>query len=206
MELSYFGPKVMRKLFNRAAIKKSKMDPTARADIGAVVVESSMGRYSYIGEHTSLLSTDVGNFTSISNYCAIGGGGHPMEWVSMSPVFNSSKGILKKSFSQNKYQPFARTTIGNDVWIGSHCLIRGGVSISDGAVIGMGSVVTHDVGAYEIWAGNPARLIRKRFDADRIAKLMEIKWWEWEDERIERYAEDFTSPDAFIKGWEDDSK
>ena len=85
-------------------------------------------------------------------------------------------------------------------------MIRGGVSISDGAVIGMGSVVTHDVGAYEIWAGNPARLIRKRFDADRIAKLMEIKWWEWEDERIERYAEDFTSPDAFIKGWEDDSK
>lgn len=188
MELSYLIPKAIRKIFNKAAIKDSTLDSTARVDIGSVVVECSMGRYSYVGEHTSLLSVDVGSFTSISNYCAIGGGAHPIEWVSMSPVFNSSKGILKKKFSNKEYRPFARTTIGNDVWIGSHCLVKSGVKISDGAVIGMGSVVTKDVGPYEIWAGNPARIIRKRFEGETIQTLQKTKWWELSDSELQRIA------------------
>lgn len=191
MELSYLVPKAVRKIFNRAAIKKSIIDSTARADIGSVMVRCSMGRYSYIGEHTSLLSVDVGNFTSISNYCAIGGGAHLIEWVSMSPVFNSSKGILKKNFSSNEYQPFTRTIIGNDVWIGSHCLIKSGVKISDGAVIGMGSVVTKDIGPYEIWVGNPAKFIRKRFDDEIIDRLQRTKWWELSDSELQKVADLF---------------
>jgi acetyltransferase-like isoleucine patch superfamily enzyme len=199
MELSYVIPKVIRKIFNRAAMKDSTMDSTARADVGSVVVDSSMGRYSYIGEHTYLLAADVGSFTSISNYCAIGGGGHPMEWVSMSPVFNSSKGILKRKFSNNAYHPYARTTIGNDVWIGSHCLVKSGITISDGAVIGMGSVVTKDVGPYEIWAGNPARIIRKRFSEEQITQLCNCKWWTWEESKIYEKAKYMNQVEAFLE-------
>ncbi len=200
MNLQYIFTKAYRKIFNRAAVKNSRIDATAKADIGSVVVNSELGRYSYIGEHTSLLYTKVGSFTSISNYCAIGGGSHPTDWVSTSPVFNSSKSILRKSFSANSYNPYKEIIIGNDVWIGSHCLIKSGITIADGAVIGMGSVVTKDVGPYEIWAGNPAKLIRKRFADDTINALLNEKWWLWEESKIREKADSFNDVQAFFGG------
>ncbi len=75
-------------------------------------------------------------------------------------------------------------TIGNDVWIGYGAIILSGVCIGHGAVIGAGSVVTKDVGNYEIVAGNPARLIRKRFDDETITQLLALKWWDWPLEKI----------------------
>lgn len=113
---------------------------------------------------------------------------------------------MKKNFARHEFEIFKRTSIGNDVWIGNRVMIKAGVKIGDGAVIGMGSIVTHDVGAYEIWAGNPARLIRKRFDEETINELMKTKWWEWEDQRIEKYAEEVTSPESFVKDLEEISK
>lgn len=62
----------------------------------------------------------------------------------------------------------------------------------------MGSIVTKDIGPYEVWAGNPARMIRKRFDDDTIEKLLESKWWNWSDEKIEKYASSFYSTTEFI--------
>lgn len=198
-ELSYLLPKIIRKIFNKCAVRNSHIDKTARLDTGSIVSDSEMGRYSYIGEHTSMLYTKVGNFTSISNYCAIGGGAHPIDWVSTSPMFNRSGGILKTKFSSNEYNPFALTKIGNDVWIGANSLIKAGVIISDGAVVGMGSVVTKDIGPYEIWAGNPAKYIRKRFDEETIKKLLEIKWWDWEDQILIKYSEYFNDPEQFLR-------
>lgn len=89
----------------------------------------------------------------------------------------------------------------NDVWIGSHVLIKSGVTISDGAVIGMGSVVTHDVGPYEIWAGNPARMIRKRFNDGTVENLKQIKWWNWNEEKIKEYAAYFSDSNEFISSY-----
>lgn len=73
--------------------------------------------------------------------------------------------------------PTPRTVIGNDVWIGQGAFIKAGVHIGTGAVIGMGAVVTHDVEPYKIWVGNPARLIRKRFDDEMVQQLLASKWW-----------------------------
>lgn len=78
-------------------------------------------------------------------------------------------------------------------------LSSGGVTIGDGAVIGAGSIVTKDVGPYEIWAGNPARFIRKRFDDETIEKLLESQWWNWDDEKLKMYGEKFQSPEEFVK-------
>ncbi|NLL54785.1 MAG: CatB-related O-acetyltransferase [Clostridiales bacterium] len=94
-------------------------------------------------------------------------------------------------FADLPHEPYARTRIGNDVWIGQNALIRGGVAIGDGAVIGMGAVVTKDVGPYEVWAGNPARLIKKRFDAETIRRLQELAWWDWPEEEIRQNAHFF---------------
>lgn len=198
MEIEYIISKILRKVLNCPAIKESTISPLARIDYGSIVVKSSMSDYSYIGEHTSVLFAKIGKYTSISNYCAIGGGNHPVNWVSMSPVFNSSKGIIKKKFSNNEFAPFQQIIIGNDVWIGSHCLIKSGTKISDGAVIGMGSVVTKDVGPYEIWAGNPARLIKKRFDDETIYKLEHIHWWDLPEEMIKKYADYFNDVNKFL--------
>ena len=106
----------------------------------------------------------------------------------------SGKNLLRKNFSEHHFNAIEKTHIGNDVWIGSGVLIKSGINIGDGAIIGAGSIVTHDVPPYEIWAGSPARLIRKRFDDETISKLLEIKWWDWEDKKIKRYSDFFDSP------------
>lgn len=74
--------------------------------------------------------------------------------------------------------------IGNDVWIGYEAVILSGVTIGDGAIIGTRAVVTKDVPPYSIVGGVPAMVIRMRFDEETIAKLMELKWWEWPYEKI----------------------
>ena len=70
------------------------------------------------------------------------------------------------------------TVIGNDVWIGQNALILPGVHIGDGAIIGANSVVGSDVDSYTIVAGNPAKVLRRRFDDELIALLLEFRWWD----------------------------
>lgn len=202
--LKYYYSKLMRKIFLPAAIGGSKIHPTARVASLCSVLNSELGKYTYIGEGTTLNTTKVGNFTSIGGKCTIGGGHHPLEWVSTSPVFNAYKSPLGVRFAEHTFSPYKETVIGNDVWIGIGCFIRSGVTIGDGAVIGMGSVVTKDVGPYEIWAGNPARMIRRRFPEDVAQKLCASDWFHWEDEKIKRYAGKFTDPAAFLESLEED--
>ena len=76
--------------------------------------------------------------------------------------------------------------IGNDVWIGYEAVVMAGVTIGDGAIIGARAVVTKDVPSYTIVGGVPAREIRRRFSDDVIARLLELKWWDWPAERIQR--------------------
>ena len=79
------------------------------------------------------------------------------------------------------------TVVGHDVWIGENAVIMPGVSIADGAIVAAQSVVTRDVGAYEIVGGNPARTIRRRFDQPTVERLLKIAWWHWPAETITRH-------------------
>jgi acetyltransferase-like isoleucine patch superfamily enzyme len=76
------------------------------------------------------------------------------------------------------------TIVGSDVWTCENCLILSGVTIGDGAIVAAGAVVTKDVPPYAIVGGNPAKLIRYRFDEDQIQALLEIRWWDWPEEKI----------------------
>ena len=78
------------------------------------------------------------------------------------------------------------TVIGNDVWLGTGAAILPGVTIGDGAVVGAHAVVSADVPPYVVVAGNPARLLRQRFDAATVARLQRLAWWDWPPERITR--------------------
>lgn len=77
-------------------------------------------------------------------------------------------------------------TVGNDVWIGYEAVIMSGVTIGDGAVIGTRAVVTKDVPPYAIVGGVPARVIRSRFPEETVRQLLEIRWWDWDIEKITR--------------------
>lgn len=76
--------------------------------------------------------------------------------------------------------------IGNDVWIGYEAVVMAGVTIGNGAIIGARAVVTKDVPPYTIVGGVPARKIRRRFSDNVIARLLELKWWDWPAEQIQR--------------------
>ncbi len=78
------------------------------------------------------------------------------------------------------------TIIGNDVWIGHEALIMPAVTIGDGAIIASRSVVTKNIPPYAIVAGNPAKIIRYRFDDETIATLLNIQWWNWPIDKINR--------------------
>lgn len=192
----YYIAKIIRKC-KLSAIKGSCIDKKAYISGGNTVLNCTIGRYTYTSYDTQIYYADIGNFCSIGGNCKIGGAGHPLEWVSASPLFQNGKNVFGKHFAEHPYQPFARISIGNDVWIGQNVLIKSGVSIGDGAVVGMGAVVTKNIGPYEIWGGNPARFIRKRFDDETINYLEETKWWLWDDEKIEEYSSTFASIDRF---------
>jgi tetrahydrodipicolinate N-succinyltransferase len=111
-------------------------------------------------------------------------GDHPTDWVTTYPLSKKFFGVDKHGSPRGK----GDVVIGNDVWIGGGVLIMGGVTIGDGAVIGARSVVTHNVNDYEIVAGNPARHIRFRFEPLLIDQLKRVKWWDWQVERVRKYA------------------
>lgn len=181
------------------SIRNSGIDKTAWVHYGCNIANSAMGRHSYCGYDCWIINAEIASFCSIGANVRIGGASHPIAWVSTSPVFHSGDNVMKKHFSNHEFKVSEQTVIGNDVWIGDNSLIKAGVKISDGAVIGMGSMVTHDVGAYEIWAGNPARMIRKRFDDELADELVRSKWWEWSDEELSQKAKWITDPSEFLR-------
>lgn len=93
---------------------------------------------------------------------------------------------LPKSEVATAWENKGDIVIGNDVWIGYDAVIMAGVRIGDGAIIGTRAVVTKDVEPYSIVGGVPAKEIRKRFAPEVVKKLMDIQWWNWQEEKIRK--------------------
>ncbi|WP_407933811.1 CatB-related O-acetyltransferase [Halarcobacter sp.] len=197
MNLCYILSKVIRK-FKFPAVNNSVIHKSSKVTTGSTIINSTIDKYSYIGNNSKVIETNIGKFCSISNDVTIGGGVHPINWISTSPIFYKGRNVLKKNFSNEEFLEFKKTEIENDVWIGAHVLIKGGVHISNGAIIGMGSVVTKDIPPYEIWAGNPAKLIKKRFSNEIIKELEISKWWEESDYILKKYNK-YSDVNEFIK-------
>ncbi|OUZ14862.1 CatB-related O-acetyltransferase [Enterococcus cecorum] len=165
-----------------------------------------LGSYSYIGENCRLYAR-VGKFCSISSNVKVVDASHPIHFISTSPVFYSTAKQANSTFVEEDMYDDMLTLpnsvfpceIGNDVWIGENVIIKGGVTIGDGACIAMGAVVTKDVPPYSIVAGIPAKVIKYRFDADKIKILLETKWWERDDSWIMEHKSSFLNPDQFIE-------
>jgi virginiamycin A acetyltransferase len=116
---------------------------------------------------------------------------HPMRGFSAFPfaVFTpETMGTYRDEVSQH-----GDTIVGHDVWIGYEAVIMPGVTIGNGAIIAARSVVTANVPAYAIVAGNPARAVRMRFEPETIERLEGLRWWDWPKEKIEHHADALTA-------------
>ena len=131
----------------------------------------------------------IGKFVAIAHGATfiMNGANHLMTGFSTYPFDIFGQG-WEKDFDQTAYVAASRgdTVVGNDVWIGREARIMPGVTIGDGAVIGAHSVVASDIQPYAIAVGNPARVVRRRFDDATVAVLLDIAWWDWPAERIAR--------------------
>lgn len=134
----------------------------------------------------------IGDKLIIGKFCAIAkgvqfimnGANHKLSGFSTFPFYIFGNG-WEKAMPQAGDLPYkGDTEIGNDVWIGYNALIMPGVKIGNGAIISSRSVVTSDVPAYAVVGGNPAKVIKKRFNDETIAKLEKIAWWDWPVEKI----------------------
>lgn len=128
----------------------------------------------------------IGSFCSIADRVVVFlGGNHRTDWITTYPFPAFSERWPGASDIEGEHSTKGDVLIGNDVWIGSNATILSGVTIGDGAVIGANSCVAADVAPYAVVAGNPARQTHLRFDPRTIERLLEVRWWEWSDERIE---------------------
>jgi chloramphenicol O-acetyltransferase type B len=132
----------------------------------------------------------IGKFCSIATgakFMMGGTQGHNYEWIAAYSLdFLDDDFDCYETVPPKAHKWKGDTVIGNDVWIGAEALIMPGVHIADGAVIAARAVVTKNIGPYEIWGGNPAKLIKKRFSDKCIQKILEIKWWDWDIATIKR--------------------
>ena len=151
------------------------------------VSNSEIGLATYIGANCKIIGTKIGKFCSIGSNVKIVFGTHPINNnVSTHPCFyaKNTTGLYFEQgyvFEEYKYIDMAKTfyvQIGNDVWIGDDVKILQGVKIGDGAVVATGAIVNHDVKPYEIVAGVPAKVIKKRFCDDEVRFLENHKWWD----------------------------
>ncbi len=140
----------------------------------------------------------IGKFCSIASgasFLMCGNQGHRYDWIAMYPLDIFEQGVKGKKAPAGYLQK-GDTIIGSDVWIGTEAMIMPGVKIGDGAVIAARAVVTKDVKPYTIVGGNPAKLIKKRFSDEQIEVLLEIKWWDWDVEKIKKNIELLRSGDV----------
>lgn len=142
--------------------------------------------YHYPVNHDRLV---IGKFCSIA--CGakflFTSGNHSLRSLSTYPfpIFFEEWNLDAKNIT-DAWENKGDIVIGNDVWIGYHALILSGVTVGDGAIIGTNAVVTKDVPPYTIVGGVPARPIRRRFDDDTAEKLLSLKWWNWDKDKIQK--------------------
>ena len=137
-----------------------------------------------------IFTWDEGATLKIGSFCSIAagvkiylGGEHRMDWVTTYPF-----SVLWKSGRHIMGHPMTKgdVIIGNDVWIGTEAIIMSGVKIGDGAIVGARAIITKDIEPYSVYGGNPALLLKKRFDENIIQQLLFLEWWNLKNEEIEQ--------------------
>ncbi len=155
---------------------QSILEPNVRLLQNAMVLNSKVASFSYIGRDTIIQNATIGRFCSIAPEVRIGLGTHPTHFISTSPLLYKQKNtfnlqVVDKDLFSEEYR---KVEVSHDVWIGTRAIIMDGVTVGQGAIIAAGSIVTKDVPAYAIVGGVPAKILKYRFDSEKIQELMKI--------------------------------
>ena len=147
-----------------------------------------VGKYTFINKNTIVdkSTKSIGRFCSIAYDVKIGLGNHPLERTSTHPFSYKKKYGFVEADQLFETEITESTIIGNDVWIGANAIILAGVKVGDGAVVGANSLVMNDVDPYSIVVGTPAKHIKYRFDRETREKLLNDKWWNWDEKTIKK--------------------
>jgi phosphonate metabolism protein (transferase hexapeptide repeat family) len=181
------------------------VDPSAKlkdADLGAycevgartILQEVMMGDYSYVVNDAQITYTTIGKFCSIAAMTRINPGNHPMHRATQAHFTYRASAYFPGESDDAEFFDWRRghhVSIGHDVWIGHGAIVLPGRNIGTGAVVAAGAIVTKDVPAYTIVAGNPARIIRRRFPEEIADALTELAWWDWDHEKLRTALPDF---------------
>ncbi|QWX84795.1 CatB-related O-acetyltransferase [Cellulophaga sp. HaHaR_3_176] len=162
-------------------IKKNNIHNTTRISSNTLISKTKIGRGNYIANNTVLINTELGNYCSIAPGVQIGGMQHSYWWLSTSPRL-SDQCIFDK-----------KTIIGNDVWIAAGCIIKQGVTIGDGAVIGAMSFVNQDIPENSIYFGSPAKFYKKRLDDTTFERLKKTEYWNYDYKKAKEILTKFDS-------------
>ncbi|MBO0590873.1 CatB-related O-acetyltransferase [Cellulophaga sp. E16_2] len=160
----------------------------------------TISEYTYIGSNCFLQNTSVGKFCSVAKHSLIGLGIHPTDLISTTPLFYRKDNplkvkLLKEDLGFEEYKPI---TIGHDVWIGARAIVMDGIEIGTGAIVASGAVVTKNIPPYAIVGGVPAKLIKYRFNKEKIEELLSSEWWDWDLEKINKHQkEKFANDERF---------
>jgi len=148
-----------------------------------------IGKYSYSKVNIKIIRPEanlkIGKFCSIAAGCNMWlGGNHRVDWITTYPFGRIHKDVFNKFDGDGNPKTNGDVIIGNDVRIGNNVTIMSGVKIGDGSVIAANSHVVEKVKPYSVVGGNPATFYYFRFNKETIKKLIELKWWDFEDEII----------------------
>ncbi|WP_430934750.1 CatB-related O-acetyltransferase [Saccharicrinis sp. 156] len=177
----------------------SEINKTAKVNAPYRIRKSKIGDYTYISENSHISKTQIGKFCSIGPNLICGWGIHPTDKLTTHPMFYSTFKQNGTTLSKsNKIEESKAISIGNDVFIGANVTILDGINIGDGAIIGAGAVVSKDIPPYAIAIGSPIKLLRYRFTKDKIDKLLKIKWWDFDTDKLSDVEKYFDSIDLFI--------
>ena len=154
-------------------------------------IMENVGKYTYgypiVKKWNTSSKLFIGNFCSIASSTVYLDGNHNTRRVTTYPFGHKHSEVFNSVDGSGHPTGNGDVVIGNDVWIAENVTIMSGIKIGDGAVIGNNSHVVKNVEPYSIVGGNPARHIKYRFSENQIIKLLQIKWWFWEDSKINKY-------------------
>ncbi|WP_221412810.1 CatB-related O-acetyltransferase [Dysgonomonas sp. HDW5A] len=194
------NPEEYNLLYNRNICGNSTISSKARIYPKYTLLDSQVGDFTYIAQNATIRLTSIGKFCSIGANFVCGWGIHPTNGISTSPMFYSTQKQNGTTLSNtDKIKETLPIHIGNDVFIGMNVTVLDGVTIGDGAVIGAGSVVSKDIPPYAVAVGSPIRIIKYRFEEDVIHKLLNIAWWNWNEDRLDIIEKSFFDVDNFVQ-------
>ena len=177
-----------------AQVRASELGAYCEVGARTMLLEVSMGDYSYVVNDSQITYTTIGKFCSIAAMTRINPGNHPMHRATQAHFTYRASAYFEGEADDAEFFAWRkshRVHIGHDVWIGHGAIVLPGRRIGNGAVIAGGAVVTKDVPDYTIVAGNPARPIRRRFSEAIAERLVRLTWWDWDHESLRMALPDF---------------